>query len=366
MIKLLKKFKLLVIIPSIISLVFIIISIIPTNYDLTVPATLDDIDNSYDFEGIDTKDVNVSSVSVYSFYNISVLNYLQALVNPYKVLEKHNKYVNTSLEYAASSGTIQKKVALDNSLIAGYRAASVELNAKFKGYIVHSVFGLEESLIKLGDIITKCEGVELTDTLTISDVLAKKYGLYEKNGLYYVKIEAGKSYNFTVKRGNETIDLSVVAFNYETEDDVFPSLGFNFYEKYDVYSRGSEIEYKINEPDSFGPSAGLMQALFIYDALTGENLTKDLHIVGTGTIDCDGNAGSIGGVKAKIMAAILDKADVFFVPVEIDENGEIIKTEGSNYYDALKAYEELGKPESLAFVPVAKFSDAVEYLESLK
>ena len=31
----------------------------------------------------------------------------------------------------------------------------------------------------------------------------------------------------------------------------------------------------------------------------------------------------------------------------MDENGEIIKTEGSNYAEALKAYEVLGKPESL-------------------
>ena len=44
--KLLKKFKLLVIIPSIIAIVFITLSIIPTNYDLTVPATLADIDDS--------------------------------------------------------------------------------------------------------------------------------------------------------------------------------------------------------------------------------------------------------------------------------------------------------------------------------
>ena len=78
MLKLLNKFKLLVIIPSIIAVIFVTLSIIPTNYDLTVPATLADIDDTYDFEGVDTSNVNVTSVSVYSFYNISVLNYLQS------------------------------------------------------------------------------------------------------------------------------------------------------------------------------------------------------------------------------------------------------------------------------------------------
>lgn len=347
--KLLKKFKLLVIIPSILSIVFITLSFIPTNYDLTVPATLADIDDSYDLEGINTSDVNVSSVSVYSYYNISVLNYLQSLINPYTVIEKHNKYVNTSLEYASSSGTIQKNVALDNSLIAGYRAANVDINAKFKGYIVHSVFGLESSEIKLGDIIIKCEGVELTNSLTINRVLAQKYGTYEQDGSHYVKIESGKLYNFTVIRNGLELDINVKAFNYEIEDDVFPSLGFNYYEKYNISNDGTSVKYKIYAPDSFGPSAGLMQALFIYDSLTGEKLTKDLHVVGTGTVDCYGNAGSIGGVKAKIMAAVLDNADIFFVPA-------------ANYEDALEQYNK--HHTKMELVRVTCLQDCIDYLKN--
>ena len=66
MLKLFKKFRLLVIIPSIITIIFVSLSVIPTNYDLYLPATVDDIGEIYTFEGIDTSDVNVSSVSVYS------------------------------------------------------------------------------------------------------------------------------------------------------------------------------------------------------------------------------------------------------------------------------------------------------------
>lgn len=349
MLKLLNKFKLLVIIPSIIAVIFVTLSIIPTNYDLTVPATLADIDDTYDFEGVDTSNVNVSSVSVYSFYNISVLNYLQSLINPYTVLDKHNEYVNTSIDYGYTSGTIQKKVSLNNSLIAGYNAANIELNAKFKGYIIHSIFGLEKSSAMLGDIIIKCEGVELTENLSISKVLADKYGTYEKDGLLYVNIEIDKEYLFTVRRGTEELDILVKAFGYLDEGEVFPSLGINYYEYYDVFKTGSEIPFKIVEPDSFGPSAGLMQALFIYDALSGENLTKDLHVVGTGTIDSKGNAGSIGGVKAKIMAAVLDKADVFFVPEE-------------NYEDALEQYNKCNTDMKL--VSVSCLNDVISYLRN--
>lgn len=349
--KLLKKFKLLVIIPGVISIVFVILSIIPTNYDLTVPATLADIDETYDFKGINTEEVNVSSVSVYSFYNVSMLNYLQSLINPYKVLEEHNQYVNTSLEYGNTSGTIQKNVALKNSLIAGYLAAGVKINKEFKGYIVHSVFGIEKSPIELGDIIIKCEGVSLTEDVTVASVLSDKYGIYEKDGINYVNIEIGKEYLFTVVRGLKEVELKVKAFGYETTDSVSPSLGFNFYEYYLLHKDGTEVEYVINAPDSFGPSAGLMQALFIYDALTGEKLTKDLHVVGTGTIDSKGNAGAIGGVKAKIMAAVLDKADIFFVPE-------------ANYVEALEQYNKYDT--NMRLVSVSSLQDVIGYLRDYR
>ena len=96
-------------------------------------------------------------------------------------LEKHNEYINTSNDYNYTSGTIQNNVSLTNSLIAAYRVAGKEIKYNFLGYIVHSVFGLEKSAIELGDIIIKCEGVELTEEVTISSVLASKYGTYEKD-----------------------------------------------------------------------------------------------------------------------------------------------------------------------------------------
>ena len=351
MLKLLSKFKLLVIIPLIISLVFILLSVIPTNYDLTVPATLSDIDETYDFEGINTDDVNVSSVAVYSYYNINILNYLQALINPYAIIEEHNKYVNTSVEYETTSGTIQKKVALNNSLIAGYNAANVNIDATFKGYIVHTIFGTGKNPLELGDIITKCEGVELTEDVTITDVLIDKYGFVVENGIKYVDIQIGKEYHFTVKRGSQELELNVSPFGYEYDGQITPSLGFNVYEYFILNKNSSEVKYTINSPDSFGPSAGLMQALFVYDSLTKEKLTKDLHVTGTGTIDSKGNAGVIGGVKAKIMAAVLDNADIFFVPQE-------------NYSEAKEEYDK--HQTDMLLVNVTSLDDVINFLKDFK
>ena len=90
-----------------------------------------------------------------------------------------------------------------------------------------------------------------------------------------------------------------------------------------------------------------MLSLAIYDRLTSEDLTKGRKIVGTGTIDKDGNIGDIGGVKYKVMGANSGDADVFFVP------------EG-NYEEAIKFKEEKGY--DLNIVKVKTLNEAIEYL----
>ena len=94
-----------------------------------------------------------------------------------------------------------------------------------------------------------------------------------------------------------------------------------------------------------------MTSLAIYDALIDEDLTNGLTISGTGTIDIDGNVGSIGGVKYKLKGAINNKADIFFVP-----NGE-------NYDEAIKIAEE--KKYDIKIIGVSTLKEAITYLENL-
>lgn len=352
MIKLLKRFRVLVICAFVSTFTFVLLTIIPTSYDLTVPAYVDDIRATYSFEGVDTSDVNVSSVSVFSYYNISILNYLQAKLNPFAVVEKHNEYVNTSIEYGYTSGTIQKNVSLTNSIIAGYRHAGKEINATFKGNIVHSIFGLEESVFRLGDIIIECEGTKVLENYSMWNILQDLYGIYEANdGEYYINIVLNKEYTFKVLRNNEEITLKTEAFPYVEDSLTIASLGINCYSAYSISNYNTNPKYQINAPDSYGPSAGLMQALFIYDAISGEQLTKDLHIVGTGTIDAFGKVGIIGGVKAKVVAAHLAKADIFFVP-------------SGNYDEAYESYSRL--KTAMKLVEVNSLMDVINYLKEYK
>jgi len=92
-------------------------------------------------------------------------------------------------------------------------------------------------------------------------------------------------------------------------------------------------------------------SLSIYNYLTNQDLTNGMKIVGTGTIDEEGNVGGIGGVKYKIKAAVKEKADIFFVPEE-------------NYEEALDTINE--DKLNIKLIKVATIDDAIIYLKGLK
>lgn len=85
-----------------------------------------------------------------------------------------------------------------------------------------------------------------------------------------------------------------------------------------------DVAFKSSES---GPSGGLMTALAIYNSLVEEDITKGRYIIGTGTIDKDGNVGEIGGVKYKIIGAVKKDADIFLCPVENLEEALEVKKE---------------------------------------
>lgn len=65
-----------------------------------------------------------------------------------------------------------------------------------------------------------------------------------------------------------------------------------------------------------GPSAGTVFALALIDKLTPGDMTGGEHIVGTGTIDADGNVGGIGGIAQKMVSAKRAGGTLFLAPAE--------------------------------------------------
>lgn len=95
-----------------------------------------------------------------------------------------------------------------------------------------------------------------------------------------------------------------------------------------------------------GPSAGMMFALGILDAVTDGDLTRGNYVVGTGTIAADGTVGAVGGAAEKALAAEQDGAQVFLVPKD----------------DAEEAKRWV---QHMQIVPIETFDDAVRALCAL-
>jgi Lon-like protease len=108
------------------------------------------------------------------------------------------------------------------------------------------------------------------------------------------------------------------------------------------------VEIRISSGDVGGPSAGLMWAIGLYEALTPGDLTRGRTIAGTGSIDLDGDVGPIGGIRDKVVAARDVGADVLLVPEENlpeirgIETGDLRLVPVSTFDQAVRALEATG------------------------
>lgn len=175
------------------------------------------------------------------------------------------------------------------------------------------------------------------DNLKIKDEIVKVNGInvYTKEELQNI-FKEGKSFSVEIIRDGKRYIKQV--------NKIGDKIGIMISEIGDVIT-DKNINIKFKDSES-GPSGGFMLSLYLYNYLNTD-LTNNLKIVGTGTIDSSGNVGAIGGVKYKIKAAIKNNADIFFVPRE-------------NYSDALNALGD----SNIKLVVVDTLNDAINYLKN--
>lgn len=182
--------------------------------------------------------------------------------------------------------------------------------------------------LKIGDDIQKVDGKIITSLSDLQAIVQER--------------KVGDVLTFEVVRDGKTITCTGEIIQQEDSQ----LLGIALQTSY-VYETDPEIELHFSDNEA-GPSGGLMLTLSIYDQLVPEDITKGRKIAGTGTIDSEGKAGAIGGVKYKLAGAVKDKADIFIVP-----NGE-------NYEEAIKLQQE--KNYDIEIIGVDSFEDALEKL----
>lgn len=220
--------------------------------------------------------------------------------------------------------------SMDAAIINAYRAAGADLN--ITGTISEVSFIAEEAdtNLKIGDEIIRANQVEIHSLDDLKKVIE---GLDEKEKV-----------RLDVIRDDE--EKECFAYTYKTDDGM--KIGVSLLTTYE-YTTAPEVSITSKASEA-GSSGGLMMSLTIYNSLVPEDITDGKKIVGTGTIDIDGNVGEIGGVKYKLIGAVKNDADVFICPEE-------------NYEEAIEV--ALDKDYDIPIISVSTFLEAIEALEEL-
>lgn len=222
--------------------------------------------------------------------------------------------------------------ANQNAIFVAYKKAGKSVNILDKHlYIIY----LEEDSdtdLKIGDDILEIDGSKIDSLADISKILDS--------------YEVGSKLNIKVKRnGKEMMKYAIVH-----EKDGRKLIGIALTSIYD-YEVDPKITFTFSNSES-GPSGGFMVTLAIYNQLIDNDISKGLKIAGTGTIDIEGNVGSIGGVKYKLKGAVDSKSDIFLVPA------------GENYEEAIKYKKKYHY--DIKIIGISTFEEAIEKLESMK
>ena len=239
------------------------------------------------------------------------------------------KYDNETMKELNEREKLLMDEAVDNAIINAYKYANKEYEILNK-YLYITYINSSNTELELLDNIISIEGHDITDLESINNVINK--------------YEVGDMVNIVVKREGEYLTVKSAI------QDIAGSkkIGIAFSYNYDLETN-PDVEVKIKDNES-GPSGGLMMSLAIYNNLVPEDITKGKKIIGTGTIDVDGNVGEIGGVKYKLIGAVNNDAEIFLCPM-------------ANLEEALEIKEKYGY--NIEVIGVSTFEMALKELKKL-
>ena len=245
--------------------------------------------------------------------------------------EEEVKNDNETIEEKNYRNKMLLEESNDIALLVAYKHSDIHYEVTNNKVYITYIDELSKTDLKIEDQILKVDNEQVIDKNSLQSYIAsKKVG--DKITLKVLDINGEK------KTRKATL------INVADE----PKVGAIITETFDVKSN-KNVKFNFKESES-GSSGGLMLTLTIYSHLNKIDLTDGKTIVGTGTIDINGNVGEISGIKYKLIGAVNKHADIFLVP------------KGKNYEDAKKIKEERGY--NIDLVPVETFEEALKYLEN--
>lgn len=229
--------------------------------------------------------------------DVTIFSALRAWISDDEAVQPHDAVYQEG--ETNETNRMQSHIDMTTSQDLAVAVALKELDIDVSDVV--KVAGLTEEspssgVLEEGDQFVRVGGVKIDAVETLLDTVAEA--------------TPGEPLSIRVERDGKRLDLEVTP---RKADDgkrsvigVYPGTGYAF---------PFEVTIGI-DPNIGGPSAGLMFALAIYDTLTPGALTGNTRIAGTGTIDIDGNVGSIGGIQQKIAGARDAGSQLFLVPAD--------------------------------------------------
>jgi len=258
---------------------------------------------------------------------------IYGILNPNWDIEKEEEVTvgSETIEDEQYRNKMLLEEANDLAILVAYDNSDIPYKVENNKVYVTYVDDLAKTNLKVGDEIIKVDGKTINEKADLYKLIENK--------------KPGNKVKFTVIRDGKEKETNATLINVNNE----PKVGVIITETVDIKS-DYNVDLKFKGTES-GSSGGLMMTLTIYSYLNNIDLTHGKKIVGTGTIDRQGNVGEISGIKYKLMGAVKEKADVFLVP------------QGENYKEARDLKNEKGY--DIDIVPVETFQQALTYLKEL-
>lgn len=315
-------------------LFLILILITPLPYYVNTTGGTIDVSKYIEVEG-GKKSKGSFNLAYVTSYRATLPTYLLSYIFPSWDIESVNSYTYSENETAtdvSNRGKLSLTTANNAAIETAYQKAGKTYEVTKSYFNVVYIDDEAETSLQVGDKILSYDKKELKD--------AEEYSKYIQSQ------KVGKKIGLEVQRGKKKTSAYAIV----KKIDGNKLIGVSIYKTFD-YNTNPNIKIHFTSSEE-GPSGGFMTALAIYDQLVEEDLTHGLKIVGTGTIDSNGNVGEIDGVKYKLKGAVSKKADIFFAP------------SGSNYEEAMRLKKKYGY--KIKVIEVKTIDDAISYLKKLK
>ena len=312
-------------------IIFVVFCFYDTGYTIYKPGGIVNVDTRISGDNLNETNGSFNMAYVSAMKGKTPI-YLISKIMPNWELVKNSDMLpnNETIEDLNTQDKLDYQEAMSNAKYVAFNKANVKYSIDKENYIVYYLTEQNDSNLKIGDEIISYDDIEFKDMNSFKEYIKTKK-INEKVKIKY-------------QRNNKVLETESTI--YEKDNDKY--IGISVISILDI---SSNYNLKISKKNSeSGPSGGLIMSLSIYNALTKDDITKGRKIVGTGTIDKDGNVGKIGGINYKLASAVKEKADIFICP--------------NDNYDEVKELVEKYKYK-IKIINVNTFDEAIEKLKSI-